>query len=90
MALPMARDLAKFGIRVNTICPGIFETPLTAGFKTPQGKRVGDNLMGAQLFPTHRFGGPDDFAHLAQFLIESPLMNAEFVRIDGGIRMPKL
>jgi len=90
MALPMARDLGSRGVRVNTIMPGIMATPLTAGFNTPAGARVGDNLKKAQVFPTDRFGVPAEFAELAKFLIESPIMNAEAVRFDGGIRMPKL
>ena len=90
MALPMARDLGSRGVRVNTIMPGIMATPLTAGFNTPAGARVGNNLKQAQVFPTDRFGVPAEFAELAKFLIESPIMNAEAVRFDGGIRMPKL
>ena len=90
MALPMARDLGSRGVRVNTIMPGIMATPLTAGFNTPAGARVGNNLKKAQVFPTDRFGVPSEFAELARFLIESPIMNAEAVRFDGGIRMPKL
>jgi len=89
MALPMARDLGSRGVRVNTIMPGIMATPMTAGFDTPAGARVGDNLKQAQVFPTNRFGVPAEFAELAKFLIESPIMNAEAVRFDGGIRMRK-
>ena len=84
------RDLGSRGVRVNTIMPGIMATPLTAGFNTPAGARVGDNLKKAQVFPTDRFGVPAEFADLVKFLVESPIMNAESIRFDGGIRMPKL
>ena len=90
MTLPIARDLGKLGIRINTICPGIMATPMTAGFETPAGERVGNSLKKAQIFPTHRFGVPAEFAMLAKLMIENPIMNAESVRLDGGIRMPKL
>lgn len=91
MALPIARDLGNRGIRINTICPGIMATPLTALFNKPgPGARIGDSLKKAQIFPTNRFGVPSEFAELAKFLIESPIMNAESIRFDGGIRMPKL
>jgi len=90
MALPMARDLGPRGIRVNTICPGIFKTALTAGFETKRGKKVGDSLKMSQIFPQHRFGMPSDFAHCAAFIIENAMMNGEHIRLDGGIRMPKL
>eukprot|EP00039_Didymoeca_costata_P001723 m.54567 g.54567 ORF g.54567 m.54567 type:complete len:262 (+) comp10935_c0_seq2:105-890(+) len=90
MALPMARDLGSRGIRVNTICPGIFDTRLTAGFKTSGGKRVADNLRKAQVFPPHRFGDPSDFGHTVVYLVENVMMNAEYIRLDGGIRMGKL
>jgi len=90
MALPMARDLGRHGIRVNTIMPGVFSTPLTAGFNTKQGARVGDSLRKSQIFPQHRFGLPSDFAQACEFIIESPMMNAESIRLDAGIRMPKL
>mgnify|MGYP003695143385 CR=1 FL=1 len=91
MALPIARDLGTRGVRINTICPGIMATPLTAAFDKPgPGSRIGDSLKKAQVFPTDRFGVPSEFAALVKFLVESPIMNAESVRFDGGIRMPKL
>jgi len=89
MTLPMARDLGKFGIRVNTIAPGVFSTPLTAGFDV-EGHKVGDGLKRQQVFPDHRFGQPHEFGHIVIFLMENSFMNGESIRIDGGVRMPKM
>jgi NAD(P)-dependent dehydrogenase (short-subunit alcohol dehydrogenase family) len=90
MTLPMARDLGKQGIRVNTIAPGVFATPLTAGMESDAGKRVGDSLKGQQVFPNKRFGLPDEFAHCVTFIVENSFLNGETIRLDAGIRMPKL
>ena len=87
MTLPMARDLAKRGIRVNTIAPGLFHTPMTAPM---DGSRVETSLKSSQLFPADRFGVPDEFAHLACSIIENKMLNGDTIRLDGGIRMPRL
>jgi len=82
MALPIARELAKFGIRVNTIAPGIFDTPMLQGMS----EEIRASL-GAQVpFPS-RLGQPEEYARLAGFIIENPLLNAEVIRLDGAIRM---
>jgi len=82
MALPVARELARFGIRVMTIAPGIFDTPMLAGMS----EEIRASL-GAQVpFPS-RLGQPQEYARLAAFIIENPLLNAEVIRLDGAIRM---
>ncbi len=83
MALPMARDLAREGIRANTILPGFFETPIYEQMKP----EVKDNLRAHLQFPT-RFGEPREYAELAEFLINQSYMNAEYIRMDAGARMP--
>lgn len=82
MTLPIARDLASQGIRVNTIAPGLYDTPLLAALPD----KVKDYLAKTVPFP-QRLGKPDEFGHLAQFMIQSPMMNGEVVRLDGAIRM---
>ncbi len=82
MTLPMARELAKFGIRVSTIAPGIFGTPMLGGM--PQ--KVQDSLAQAVPFPK-RLGTPNDYAKLAQYIIENDMMNGETIRLDGAIRL---
>lgn len=82
MALPIARDLASVGIRVNTIAPGLFLTPMLMGL--PEDARVA--LAADVTFPK-RLGKPEEYARLARFMIESPYLNAECVRIDGALRM---
>lgn len=83
MTLPVARDLMSEGIRVNTILPGIFDTPLLAA--APQ--NVKDALAASVPFPK-RLGQPDEYAALALCMIETGYFNGEDVRLDGGIRMP--
>jgi NAD(P)-dependent dehydrogenase (short-subunit alcohol dehydrogenase family) len=82
MGLPIARDLMNEGVRVNTILPGVFRTPMVAMMPA----NVQDAL-GAQVPFPKRLGQPDEYAALACFLIENPYMNAAAVRLDGGIRM---
>ena len=82
MTLPIARDLSSEGIRVNTILPGIFETPLMLG--APQ--NVKDALAASVPFPK-RLGNPNEYAHLALTMIENSYFNGEDVRLDGAIRM---
>jgi NAD(P)-dependent dehydrogenase (short-subunit alcohol dehydrogenase family) len=82
MALPIARDLMNEGVRVNTILPGVFKTPMVAMMPP----NVQDAL-GAQVPFPKRLGQPEEYARLACFLIENRYMNAAAVRLDGGIRM---
>ena len=82
MALPIARDLMNEGVRVNTILPGVFKTPMVAMMPP----NVQDAL-GAQVPFPKRLGQPEEYARLACFLIENIYMNAAAVRLDGGIRM---
>ena len=82
MALPIARDLMNDGIRVNTILPGVFKTPMVAMMPP----NVQDAL-GAQVPFPKRLGKPEEYAQLACFMVEASYMNAEAVRLDGGIRM---
>ncbi|MEP2988044.1 MAG: SDR family NAD(P)-dependent oxidoreductase [Parasphingorhabdus sp.] len=82
MTLPIARDLSREGIRVNTILPGIFDTPLLAG-APPQVR----DALGAMVPHPPRLGVPDEYAKLALCMIETGYFNGEDVRLDGGIRM---
>ena len=82
MTLPIARDLARSGIRVCTIAPGIFLTPMLEGLP----KEVQDSLGQQVPFPS-RLGKPSEYAALAKHIIENPMLNAEVIRIDGAIRM---
>ncbi len=82
MTLPIARDLAALGIRVNTIAPGLIDTPLFASLPP----EVVDGLAKSVLYPK-RLGRPEEIAHLAVCLIENDYINGETIRIDGGIRM---
>jgi NAD(P)-dependent dehydrogenase (short-subunit alcohol dehydrogenase family) len=82
MTLPIARDLAPLGIRVVTIAPGIFETPLLAGL--PEAARLS---LGQQVpFPS-RLGRPDEYAALVAHIVENQMLNGEVIRLDGAIRM---
>jgi NAD(P)-dependent dehydrogenase (short-subunit alcohol dehydrogenase family) len=83
MTLPAARDLGAIGVRVNTICPGIIDTPIY-GF-TENAAEFKAKLIAPVVFPK-RMGRPDEFGHLVRVLIENDYMNAEVVRFDGGIR----
>ena len=82
MTLPIARELAEYGIRVMTIAPGIFVTPMLAGL--PEKARLS---LGQQVpFPS-RLGQPPEFAALVQHIIENEMLNGEVIRLDGAIRM---
>lgn len=82
MTITAARDLADKGIRVNTIAPGLFDTPLLGAL--PEDKRA---ALGAQVpFPS-RLGRPEEYAQLAQQIVENPMLNGETIRLDGAIRM---
>ncbi|MBM0124229.1 SDR family NAD(P)-dependent oxidoreductase [Pimelobacter simplex] len=82
MTLVAARDLATKGIRVNTIAPGVFDTPILARFS----QEIRDGL-GAQVPNPARLGHPDEYAMLAQQIVENPYLNGETIRLDGAIRM---
>lgn len=83
MTLPMARDLADKQIRVVTIAPGTFATPMLAGLS----QEVQDAL-GAQIPHPHRLGKPGEYASLVRHVLENPMINGEVIRIDGALRMP--
>lgn len=83
MTLPIARDLARSGIRIVTIAPGLFDTPLLAGLPEDVKK-----VLGAQVpFPS-RLGDPAEYAALAKHIIENEMLNGETIRLDGALRMP--
>jgi NAD(P)-dependent dehydrogenase (short-subunit alcohol dehydrogenase family) len=82
MTLPIARDLAQFGIRVMTIAPGIFWTPMLAGMPQDVQESLGKQVP----FPS-RLGTPEEYAMLARAIIENPMLNGETIRLDGAIRM---
>ncbi len=83
MTLPAARDLASARIRVCTIAPGLFDTPLLAGL--PEEAR---SALGAQVPHPARLGAPEEYASLAAHIVENPMLNGEVVRLDGALRMP--
>ena len=80
LTLMLARDLADVGIRVNTICPGVMDTPMLAG--VDEKRREG--IINLNVFPK-RLGTPADFAHLVKFLTENEMMNGEVVRLDAAV-----
>jgi 3-hydroxyacyl-CoA dehydrogenase/3-hydroxy-2-methylbutyryl-CoA dehydrogenase len=82
MTLPLARDLAKTGIRVCTIAPGLFMTPMLAGLPA----QVQNELASTVPFP-NRLGDPDEYAQLAQHILENRMLNGEVIRLDGALRM---
>ena len=82
MTLPIARDLARMGIRINTIAPGIFDTPMMA--MAPDQVRL--PLIEMTQFPK-RLGLPEEYASLVKHIVENPFLNGETIRLDGGIRM---
>jgi 3-hydroxyacyl-CoA dehydrogenase/3-hydroxy-2-methylbutyryl-CoA dehydrogenase len=82
MALPIAREFADYGIRVNTIAPGIFMTPMMAGLP----ENVQESLAKMMPFPK-RLGKPEEFAQLVCSIIKNPMINAEVIRLDAALRM---
>lgn len=82
MTLPIARDLSTQGIRINTIAPGLFSTPLLASLPD----KVRGALAATVPFPS-RLGKPEEYAQLVESIVDNPMINAETIRIDGAIRM---
>lgn len=82
MTLPIARELARFGVRVVTIAPGIMQTPMMAGMS----QEVQDALGAAVPYPP-RLGRPDEYAALARHIVENVYLNGEVIRLDGAIRL---
>jgi NAD(P)-dependent dehydrogenase (short-subunit alcohol dehydrogenase family) len=82
LTLPVARDLASHLIRVVTIAPGLFDTPLLAGL--PEPARVS---LGKQVPHPSRLGNPDEYGALVVHIVENPMLNGEVIRLDGAIRM---
>ena len=83
MTLPAARDLSQYGIRVNTIAPGLFDTPLLAALPEEARQKLGAGVP----FP-QRLGQPAEYAQLASQIIENRMLNGETIRLDGALRMP--
>jgi 3-hydroxyacyl-CoA dehydrogenase/3-hydroxy-2-methylbutyryl-CoA dehydrogenase len=83
MTLPIARDLAGLGIRVVTIAPGTFDTPMLAMLPEDQRQKLAAEIP----FPS-RLGRPSEYAALARHIIENPMLNGETIRLDGALRMP--
>jgi NAD(P)-dependent dehydrogenase (short-subunit alcohol dehydrogenase family) len=83
MTLPAARDLSQYGIRVNTIAPGLFDTPLLAALPEEQRAALGAGVP----FP-RRLGAPAEYAQLACHIVENRMLNGETIRLDGALRMP--
>jgi len=82
MTLPVARELARSGIRVMTIAPGIFHTPMMASLPPDVQSALGQSVP----FPP-RLGRPEEFASLVRQIVENPMLNGEVIRLDGAIRM---
>jgi len=82
MTLPIARDLSSVGIRVCTIAPGTFMTPMLAGLPEPARK-----ALGAQTPFPNRLGEPREYAALARHIVENAMLNGETIRLDGALRM---
>ena len=83
LTLPAARELARIGIRVMTIAPGLMETPMLAGLPDP----ARDALLKLPLFPK-RLGEAEDFARLVLAIAANPMLNGEAIRLDGALRLP--
>ena len=82
LTLPAARDLSRSGVRVMTIAPGLFDTPLLALLPEPAREALGDTVP----FPS-RLGLPEEFGALALHIVENPMLNGEVIRLDGALRM---
>ena len=82
MTLPIARELARYGIRVVSIAPGIFDTPMLAALPEPARQSLGEQVP----FPS-RLGKPSEYAALVKHIIENEMLNGETIRLDGAIRM---
>ena len=82
LANSLAREFARIGVRVNTIAPGIFKTPMVSGMTEELQKSLGDQVP----FPS-RLGRPEEFADLVASIFENPMINGETIRLDGAIRM---
>ncbi len=82
MTLPLARDLGRFGVRVMSIAPGTFTTPMTAGMPADFDSQMRDTTP----FP-HRFGNPSEYASLVEHIVSNHMLNGEVIRLDGGLRM---
>jgi len=82
MTVPAARDLAQYGVRVMTIAPGLFDTPLLAMLPDDAREALGNSIP----FP-HRLGMPEEYAQLAAAIVENPMLNGETIRLDGALRM---
>jgi NAD(P)-dependent dehydrogenase (short-subunit alcohol dehydrogenase family) len=83
LTLTAARDLAEYGIRVCAVAPGIFETPMMAGLPA-----AAQESLSTMIPHPSRLGRPDEYARLAQHIVENPMLNGETIRLDGAIRMP--
>jgi NAD(P)-dependent dehydrogenase (short-subunit alcohol dehydrogenase family) len=83
MTLPAARDMARAGIRVCTIAPGLFDTPLLGAL--PQEAR---DALGSQVPFPPRLGRPAEYGELACHIVENQMLNGEVIRLDGALRMP--
>ena len=83
MTLPAARDLSQYGIRVNTIAPGLFDTPLLAALPEEARQKLGAGVP----YP-RRLGQPSEYAQLALHIVENRMLNGETIRLDGALRMP--
>jgi 3-hydroxyacyl-CoA dehydrogenase/3-hydroxy-2-methylbutyryl-CoA dehydrogenase len=82
MTLPIARDLANMGVRICTIAPGLFNTPMLASLPDKVKKFLASNVP----FP-QKLGQPSEYAHLVQTIVENPMLNGEVIRLDGALRM---
>jgi len=83
LTLPAARDVAQYGIRVNTIAPGLFDTPLLAALPQEAREKLGEGVP----FP-QRLGLPEEYAQLACHIVQNGMLNGETIRLDGALRMP--